>query len=126
MKQVINNENVRPFDVDGTLVIHDYKKYDIKTVEVFEPATKRFVTMGIHEPMIQLLKEERYRGNFILVWSRAGKQWADNVVMALGLEDQVHLVMTKPLVYFDDIDVSEWLKDRVFLPPDAIYKTNNK
>ena len=87
------------------------------------------IKVGVHEPMVRLLKEESHRGSHIVVWSRGGYEWATNVLKALCIEDYVDQVMSKPSAYFDDKDISEWLKYRVYLKPDTIYKnvkTTNK
>lgn len=125
---VIDNENVRPFDIDGTLILPYVNEPNIlykqlgRVVEVFDPIENKTIKMVAHEPMVRLLREEHHRGCYILVWSRSGKEWAANVIKALGLESCVHLVMNKPIVYFDDTPVADWLKDRVFLPADMQYK----
>lgn len=121
----IKNYNVVPCDVDSTLILHippnEYHKHE--TVEIFDPVEKRMMTVGVHLPMVRLLKEEAHRGAFIIVWSRGGHEWAANVIDALGLNKQVNLVLTKPLLYLDDCDVSDWLKYRVYLEPNTVYKT---
>lgn len=118
---VVKNELVRPCDVDGTLVIHDHTKCH-KTVQVFDPATKKWLTMGVNVNMVRLLVEEKHRGGYVIVWSRGGYEWAKNVVLALNLENVVDLVMSKPLAYYDDTPVKKWMKDRVFIEPNVIYK----
>ena len=121
---IIKNDNLRPFDVDGTLILHlnkeDLIKY--KTVKVWDAVSKSYLTFGVHEPMIRLLKEEFHRGNYIEVWSRGGWEWAKNVIIALDIQKYVHQVKTKPLVYFDDTPVKKWLKDRVFIDSNQPYK----
>jgi hypothetical protein len=121
--QVIKSESIRPFDVDDTIILHGDKGHaEYKTVEVPDRVEGKTLTFRIHEPMVRLLKEEHARGSYIIVWSRSGYQWAHDVVKALGLEDKVHLIMSKPMVYFDDSPVENWMKDRVYLSPDAHYK----
>jgi hypothetical protein len=56
------------------------------------------------------------------VWSRGGYEWAANAVRALDLVKYVDEVVTKPMVYFDDKHVTEWLPYRVYLQPEMIYK----
>lgn len=117
---VIKSENVKPFDVDGTLICDkDESDYHIY---VLDPLTKKNMCVGVNRNMIRLLMEEKQRGAFIIVWSRGGYQWAKNVLNALMLENQVDLVMSKPLAYFDDIPVKKWMKDRVFIGPKEKYK----
>lgn len=125
MRTIIRNENIAPFDVDGTLIIHgtidDLSKYS--TVAVVDPVNPlQTITVGVNEPMVRLMREEAHRGATIFVWSRGGYEWADNVIVALGLEAVVDYVMTKPKAYFDDTSVDKWLNDRVFIGPETVYK----
>ena len=121
---VNDNENIAPFDVDGTLVLNpsitDPK--DSTYVEVYYPATEKLITQRVNRAMVNLLKEEKMRGAFVLVWSRCGKEWAKNVINALALKGHVDYVMAKPRAYFDDLPVEEWLKDRIFIDANTRYK----
>lgn len=117
---VIDNENLRPFDVDGTLIVH--KDASIAHAYVYDAVTKKEIRVGVNEAMVRILMEEHHRGGHIWVWSRSGKEWAANVIRALNLVPYVHTVSCKPLVYFDDVPVKKWLKDRVFLGPEVRYK----
>jgi hypothetical protein len=119
---VIENENVRPFDVDGCLVYPTINSSNDVMVDIVDPVTKYFIRYAINKNMVRLLKEEHQRGSYIEVWSRGGWEWARNVVQALKLENYVHTVKTKPVVYFDDTSVENWLKDRVFIGPNEKYK----
>ena len=118
----IKSELIRPFDVDGTIIIHGSDHHCKTKVNIYDPIENRTITAGVNEPMVRLLKEEAARGGYIIVWSRGGYAWARAVVEALGLTREVSLVMSKPMVYFDDMNVEHWLKDRVFLGPDINYK----
>lgn len=121
---IVKNENIKPFDVDGTLILSD--DVDVRPgnmcVNVLDPVTRKFLRLRVHEPMVRLLREEKHRGAFIIVWSRGGYEWAANVIKALDLVDQVDLIISKPNVYFDDTPVVDWMKDRVFLDPKTRYK----
>jgi hypothetical protein len=122
--RIIKSENIKPFDIDNTLIlpIDPSKVSTGRIVDVYDAITKRFIRMQVHEPNVRLLIEEAHRGAYIIVWSRSGYEWAANVIRALDLVPQVNLVLSKPLVYFDDMDVSQWLKDRVYLTPETRYK----
>lgn len=117
---VIDNDNIRPFDIDGTLIVN--KTESKSHAWVYDALTKKEIKFGINEAMVRLLREEHHRGNCVIVWSRSGYEWAHNVVIALDLTKCVHTVMSKPLVYFDDVPVKKWLKDRVFIGPNIDYK----
>lgn len=123
--KIINNENISPFDVDETLVCHDPLTCSNK-VYISDRVSGKLMLFGINEPMVRLLREEKDRGSYVIVWSRAGHAWASAVVKALELEDCVDLILTKPRVYFDDKPVDFWMKDRVYLEPGTKYKTANK
>ncbi len=119
--KVIRNEYITFWDIDDTLVMHE--NYHIDNVFVKDPIDNREIKLRKNLPMIRLMKEEKARGSTIIVWSRGGFQWAENVIKALKLEEYVTLILSKPLAYFDDKPVEEWLKYRVYLSPDTNYKT---
>lgn len=122
--KTVDNDDIAPFDVDQTLVLSkdtEVNPHNL-TVEIYDPITEKFIKMLVHEPMVRLLREQKRRGSFIMVWSRGGYEWAANVVKALHLTECVDLVMSKPKVYYDDLPVQEWLKDRVYLEPRSTYK----
>lgn len=119
--KIIENEYIVMVDVDETLVMHDISATG-ELLDVKDPLRDRQIKMRINGPMVRLVQEEKARGAFIVVWSRGGRAWATAVVEALKLEESVDLIMAKPMTYFDDKDVSDWLKYRVYLTPDTIYK----
>lgn len=125
--KVVESERIVFCDCDDTLVMH-HKSKETPEVRVINPFDKEYVkdnrTCLLYKnmPMIRLLKEEKQRGAYIIVWSRGGFAWAKAVVEALKLETYVDQVMSKPLTYMDDKDISEWLKDRVYIGPDVRYK----
>lgn len=118
-------ENIRPFDVDDSLVMHDYPDFKGSTyVKVHDTVTDGSIRLMVNEPMVRLLKEEAMRGAYILVWSRGGHEWANAVLEALEIKKYVDLIMSKPMVYFDDKPVSEWMTDRVYIKPNVKYKVS--
>jgi hypothetical protein len=117
----IKSENVKPFDVDGTLICApEDSTYQLDVLDPIFPG--QLLRVGVNRAMVRLLREEASRGAYIIVWSRGGYAWASEIVRALDLKKEVSLVLSKPLVYFDDCDVQDWLKDRVFIRPDIKYK----
>lgn len=123
----LNNENPVFFDVDETLVLAptaDTGKMHLKEIAlVADPINPNETIIRLkHHAMIRLLKEEFSKGSYVIVWSRGGKDWAKAVVKALNLQDYVNLVMTKPMVYFDDLPIEQWLPYRVYIKPGTIYK----
>ena len=124
--KTVAHERIIPVDVDETLIIHENPLSYSRYVDVEDPLEAgKFITLGVNEPMVKILKDESLRGAFIIVWSRSGHQWAEAIVKALNLSYYVNIVMTKPQVYLDDKEVSEWLKDRIYLNPKVIYKQHN-
>lgn len=121
----IKSENIKPFDIDETLIltITGSEPEDAVYTAVQDPLDEtNFIEFRVHEPMVRLLKEESARGAFVIAHSRSGFQWAQNVIDALELKKYVNICMSKPIVYFDDKDVTHWLKDRVYLDPNTPYK----
>lgn len=122
--KIIKNENIEFFDVDDTLVMHQAEAtipYGEMT-RVWDSVTKKGIIVRINRPMVRLLIEAKSRGFYVIVWSKGGYQWAEDVLKSLGLETYVDQVMSKPLHYFDDKNVQEWLTDRIYINPDTIYK----
>ncbi len=122
--QVISGEPVF-FDIDDTLILSSKEsdEDDWNVAAIKDPLNpEQIIYKRKHLPMIRLLEEEYAAGMTIIVWSRGRKEWAEAVVKALGLENKVHFVMSKPMVYFDDTSVEKWLPYRVYLPPDNPYK----
>lgn len=127
--KVIANEKTVFVDVDETLVHHkaqdlsdNFFGTDRNLLLVDDAIRGGKIHVNPNHNNIRLLLEEHARGSYIVVWSRGGYAWAETVVKALGLTKKVHQVMTKPMVYIDDKDVSEWLPYRLYLKPDEIYK----
>jgi len=120
--RVNKNEHTVFFDVDDTLIVHHTLETAGRLVSILDPVNGGYLQFREHTSMVRLLKEESQRKSHIVVWSRGGWEWARNVVLALGLDHMVHQVMTKPTVYFDDKDISEWLRYRVYFEPGTDYK----
>ena len=121
--KIVKSEHTVFIDVDDTLVMHvDPDTIKGVKVQVYDSVGEGFITVEANLPMIRLLKEEKHRGAYIVVWSRGGYEWASNVIRALELVSYVDEVMSKPMVYFDDKSIAEWLPYRVWLPPETVYK----
>lgn len=122
---VIQNENTKFFDVDGCLILSktDTDPKGSEYIAIQDPVHPKYtITMRVHKPNVRCLREEIQRGAHVTVWSRSGWEWARNVVQALGLGETDVTVMSKPLAYFDDMPVEQWLKDRIYLDPNTPYK----
>jgi hypothetical protein len=107
--QVIENENMVCIDVDDTLVIWNIPAgYEGKSILFNNFGYAEWLLP--HEHHIKLLKQFKARGQFVVVWSQGGYQWAREVVKALKLEDYVDLVMSKPKWIIDDLPAGAWTK----------------
>lgn len=131
---IIKNEYVVFVDCDDTLVMH-VKQSDIpiedlvcvKDTVLGDKGEFPYITMQRNRPMIRLVHEEIARGATIIIFSRGGYQWAENVAIAVGLYPHKNvIIMSKPLAYLDDKPVEEWLKYRVYIAPDVVYKDVNR
>lgn len=118
------DQDMVPFDIDQTLILHKPQNEicPLNLVRVKDTIADRIICVEAHRAMIRLLEEEHAAGKYIMVWSRGGAKWATAVLVALNLTSKVNLVLTKPLVYFDDKPASEWLQNRVYIEPGVTYK----
>src|SRR3990167_4522800 len=92
-------------DVDDTLVMWDFKEGSLLIDGV---------CVNPHTTHIEMLKEYKERGYNIVVWSQGGSDWAAAVVKELKLEDIVDLVITKPMVYIDDLHCTQFMGERIY------------
>lgn len=124
MKVVRNESNVF-FDVDDTLVMWEPVGEGPAITIPCPHSTDSYYMLSPHEAHIKLLKNHKARGSHITVWSQSGYAWAEAVVKALGLEDYVDQVMTKPRAHIDDLPCTEWMGERIYLSPDSNYGRSN-
>lgn len=114
--QLISSNNITAFDCDGTLVL--YKDFRNKTSEKieFEYGDEK-IYLTPHKFHCTFLKHCFNRGDFIIAWSKNGHQWCEQVVKKLGLENYVHICMSKPARHIDDKqNLNEIVGDAIFLP----------
>src|ERR1017187_7464460 len=97
--QIIKNEHISCFDVDQTLFMHDMNG----GYAIANPYSGTIIYGTGNFNHMELLKQHKARGMFIIVWSKAGAKWAENVIDELGLLKYVDLIMTKPDHYVDDL-----------------------
>lgn len=119
--QVIKNEQVICIDVDDTLVLHKANVVGDSTVLFKDPYDDSIRKLVVHEPHVKILRDRKARGATIIVWSQSGYQWAEAIVRALGLEDCVDFVASKPIAYIDDKPVQDWMAERIYLDPASNY-----
>lgn len=111
---VINNEVIIGCDVDNTLV----RKVDTGSIQIINPNDNKLFNYEIHTDHVDLLRQYKGRGFYIIVWSANGVKHAESVVIALGLNDgTVDQIMTKPMKHMDDKTEAEYIVgSRVFIP----------
>lgn len=123
---ILKYENAVFCDVDETLVCwvdtskpHELPLDMLRIKDPYEAVTNHVVP---HWPNIKVLKSKRMRGSEVVVWSANGWQWARAVVEALGLQDYVDVIMSKPGCYIDDKPAEAFMGERIFLPSNSNYR----
>lgn len=114
--QVVDNDHVVCFDVDDTLImwLWDQDEREKHKDEMIPVGTDKYQTYVLpHKEHIELLKRYKAKNKTIIVWTQSGYSWGHAVLKALGLEDHVDFVFTKPEKYVDDLNANEWM-ERVY------------
>lgn len=104
------------FDVDDTLVMWGRagkcNPDDLVWVQETGPRGER-VGLLPHKSHIAQLKKFGESGNWtVVVWSQGGGDWANAVIEALGLQNFVDVCLTKPVLYYDDLNSHEFMTMR--------------
>jgi len=107
----LEDKNTIFFDVDDTLVMWDFGKYPNSQNKKIEFIKHGYSTNYLipHTKHIQALKDHYINGHIVVVWSAGGAEWAKCVVLGLGLESFVHLTMSKPTWYYDDLNPLDFM-----------------
>lgn len=106
----VDNELVVVVDCDGTLIKPD-PGGNIKL-----PYGSEIQCFSAIKQHVDLVKEYKKRGFYVIVWSMGGSNWAKGVVEALKLERFVDQTMCKPSKHVDDReDVGSIIGTRVFI-----------
>ncbi len=117
---VLATDDVIYFDVDETLIFwrtdEDPNDPIIEVVDPYIPG--KTIKLVPHQRHIDMMLRNYGQGKTIVVWSAGGCLWAENVVKALGLDNIVSLIIKKPDVYVDDLDIKDWGLNRVYLAKD--------
>lgn len=100
------NANIVLYDVDDTLVFFDPLEGVDPIRIVYGPYTDYVYP---HQPEIDQLKRAKIRGHYVRVHSQGGEEWAEAVVIALGLESYVDSIETKPKWMHDDLPAEAWI-----------------
>lgn len=116
---VISNQ-LTMFDIDDTLLYWDSEKVRNQFQEAGKPLprTVKFqvgsciVEKYVIEPHVKELILQKESGATIVVWSASGHVWAEAVVKALGIEEYVDIISSKPVRIYDDKDPEFWMPKR--------------
>lgn len=107
---VIESELIVGIDVDGTLIVPDPKG---SLQLAYGSSIQSFKPIIAH---VDLLKEYKKRGFYVIVWSAGGYKWALQAVQALKLERFVDQILSKPIRHVDDKeDIASIVGTRVFI-----------
>lgn len=87
------------FDVDDTLLFLNKEGHPDAKEIIRNGVTKHVLA---HEPHIELMRDAKFRGHKVVVWSAGGAEWAEFVVNWLGIGDLVNHIIGKPDWYVDD------------------------
>jgi hydroxymethylpyrimidine pyrophosphatase-like HAD family hydrolase len=108
---ILKSDNVLYVDVDGTLVRpHVYRGQDGLLPWAYEVRVngRRFEANADVERQIHLAKT---RGHKVVVWSAGGYDWANRVIKALGLDEYVDVILSKPKWFADDLPAEKFLPE---------------
>jgi hypothetical protein len=106
-------------DVDDTLLLHDLSEHRWDTFAgPVEVECNGRVFEGVpHQKNIKLLIKFYKLGYDIIVWSKTGKTWAEEVCKTLNIGQYVSTYLTKPDFYLDDKPVGDWIGPRIWRDP---------
>lgn len=114
-------------DVDDTLIMWNPPKDETDIIEITCPTSLvmiegELVSAGSwtaklkpHRTHIEQLKLHKSRGHLVVVWSAGGWDWAKAAVIALGIEDYVDVVMSKPTWAYDDKKPEEYMPKSYYI-----------
>lgn len=73
-----------------------------------------------HLAHIEILKQFKFQGHGVIVWSAGGHEWALKAIKLLGIEELVDLVAGKPDWWMDDRSCTEFMPEltRIYLTDD--------
>lgn len=110
------NDQIVEFDVDDTLVLWSHPNPDFSIGGV---------PCKIHKAHLESIKRFHARGQYVVVWSDGGWEWALQVVKALGLQNYVNEVRSKSKWHCDDKEASEWSSQRFYNSVDSEVKISD-
>lgn len=96
-------------DVDDTLIQWNSSKYFDKTKAINLQFMNYEVEVSPNDSNIEAVKTFYERGYEIVVWSATGKEWAEIVTKAIGLENHIDYCLSKPDFYIDNLNVEKFM-----------------
>lgn len=118
--QIYKNTKSAFFDCDSTLVMWEgdvsFEGKEKSVIEIKCPYDNGVIRLLPHSKHVQMLIGHARTGWSVVVWSAGGWEWAEAVVKALGVEQYVDIVMSKPVYAYDDLPLSEAVGVRRYFP----------
>lgn len=103
------------FDIDDTVIPWE-NRTDLDSKDIVQiDCEGRVFQAQVQQKHVDNLIRHWQRNHVIVVWSAGGGIWAKAVVEALGIEDKVDIVMSKPSWYYDDKPCENWMGKRIYL-----------
>ena len=99
-------------DIDDNLIMHKYSQ-TAETIRM--DFYGEMTTFGVHKEHVKLVKNYKARGFHVIAWSGNGYKHAERAINALGLQDYVDQIMTKPNRVIDDSEPNNWAP-RIYIP----------
>lgn len=101
-------------DVDNTIILYPPFTKNRKDKLMLKLESGDYIKVFPHKEHIKHLKTYSKNGNKVILWSAAGGAWAKQVAKALKITKYIDLYLDKPNTYYDDLEVTEWMKYRVW------------
>lgn len=121
--KINKNPRIWEFDVDDTIVLWDQSKYPDRAPIEIPSARKGHTALVIpHRKTVNLLVKLSKVGWYIRVHTGSGYKWGVKVIRALGLQDFVDEVSSKPLGRTDDKAPGDGLAYDVYRDPKSGYE----
>jgi histidinol phosphatase-like enzyme len=111
------NDKIIYIDCDDTLVLQDFKSEEHQRDLIAFNDFGKIKWMPPNKKVVDDLKRYKKQKYTIVVWSQQGGGWAKEVVTKLGLEKYVDLVISKPLVFIDDLPAFVFMSERQRIKP---------
>jgi hypothetical protein len=116
-QMIIKSNSPSGFDCDDSLVIwpKDFRVNKPGRIE-FDYGSEK-VYLIPHSYHVIFLKHCFNRGDFVIIWSANGFDWAKQVVDKLGLENHYNCIMQKVVRHVDDkTSISSIVGNHIFVP----------